>query len=127
MSAGPTVAGRTDGLRSSSTLGTPAVQLDGVIVDQESRPFRETAGESVHAAIGELNHEATAVTDQVVSMGFIDASVVPVTMLHVDGPYQVQTRQEFHRAIDAGQADPGGDSAGPAMHLGHPEMVWSRS
>jgi hypothetical protein len=97
-----------------------------VIVDPESGPPCEAAGESVHAAIRELNHEAAAVTDEVVSMDCCDAGVVPVAMLHMDGPYQVQTRQEFHRAIDTRQADPGGNPAGAPMHLGYPEMPRGR-
>jgi hypothetical protein len=97
-----------------------------VILNPESGPLREAAGEAVHAAIGELNHEAATGTHDVVSVDFLDPGVVPVAMLHVDGPYQVQARQELHRAIDAGQADPGGYAAGAPMHLGHPEMPRGR-
>ena len=110
-------------LRSPSAGGAPAVQLNGVVIDQKSCAPCQTVRESVHAAIGELNHEATAVTHQVVSVSLVDAGIVPVAMLHVDGPHQVQTRQEFHRAIDARQADPRGNPSGPPMYLGHPEVL----
>jgi hypothetical protein len=97
-----------------------------VILNQESGPLCEATGEAVHAAIGELNHEAATGAHDVVSVDFAHAGVVPMAMFHVDGPYQVQTHQEFHCPIDARQADPGGNPAGAPMHLGHPEMPRGR-
>jgi hypothetical protein len=51
------------------------------------------------------------------------AGVVAVPVVHVDMLDEVQSGQEFHRPVHAGQANPVEDPTGAPMHLGHLQVL----
>jgi hypothetical protein len=88
-----------------------------VAIDPELRPPGKDPSQALQLAVGELYDQAATVAHQVVAMVSREAGIVAVPMLHVDVLDQVELFQNIHRAVDAGQADPGVNLLGAPMHL----------
>jgi hypothetical protein len=90
--------------------------------DPKFGPPSQDLDQSLCLTIREFHGHAACPAQDVVTMSLGRPGVMPVTMVHVDVLDQVETRQEFHGSVDAGQADPIRNPEGAPMDLGDLEM-----
>jgi hypothetical protein len=92
-------------------------------VDAKLGPPGQDSDQDIGLTIQEFHGRATRPAHDVVTMPFGRPRVMPMAVVHVNMFDEVESGQEAHGAVDAGQADPVVDPAGAAVDLGDLEML----